>query len=239
MAVQPDGQRYRAEKEWLPHFRLDAGLADQGDPRLLRHDRQPTAAWRLHDRAGQPEPMRVDLLQVPQMQQQRLLGAIAVPSKQLHGAPELGGTRLAVERGQQRGSRLAIERFSERHFERDAGLLRRRVTERRRQLIAARDPRGAGPENPSSAATFGVSIGTFRPPQEDGPVDETPSDRLGMTAEQWELFQRLTHGFPHHDPQGVDLSLLRENLKLSPSERLERLEAGAAFLLSVESGRED
>lgn len=52
------------------------------------------------------------------------------------------------------------------------------------------------------------------------PVDR---EELGMTEEQWELFQRLTRGYGEQDEQGVDLSLLRENLRLTPTERIEKM----------------
>jgi hypothetical protein len=48
-------------------------------------------------------------------------------------------------------------------------------------------------------------------------------DRLGMTPEQWEQFQRYTRGYGEQDEYGVDISLLRENLKLTPTERWNRL----------------
>src|SRR5947207_688285 len=48
-------------------------------------------------------------------------------------------------------------------------------------------------------------------------------DRLGMTEEQWERFQAYTHGFGEQDEHGVDVSLLRGNLRLTPSQRVERL----------------
>lgn len=58
-------------------------------------------------------------------------------------------------------------------------------------------------------------------------------DRLGMTSEQWEVFTSLTRGFPNQDENWVDLSLLRENLKLSPLERLRRLERAVAELRAI------
>lgn len=54
-----------------------------------------------------------------------------------------------------------------------------------------------------------------------------------MTPEQWETFSSLTQGFPHQDESGVDLSLLRENLALTPLERLRRLERGVAALKAL------
>jgi predicted nucleotidyltransferase len=50
-----------------------------------------------------------------------------------------------------------------------------------------------------------------------------PEDRLGMTDEQWERFQAYTHGFGEQDENGVDVSLLRENLRLTPEQRVLKL----------------
>ena len=57
-------------------------------------------------------------------------------------------------------------------------------------------------------------------------------DRLGMTDEQWSVFKRLTSGYGDQDENGIDLSLLRANLKLTPNQRLTKLEAYANELLS-------
>jgi predicted nucleotidyltransferase len=51
-----------------------------------------------------------------------------------------------------------------------------------------------------------------------------PNDHLGMTDEQWAWFQRHTHGFGEQDENGVDVSLLRENLRLTPSQRLQKFQ---------------
>lgn len=56
-------------------------------------------------------------------------------------------------------------------------------------------------------------------PEEQEPE---PEDRLGMTPAQWEWFQRATHGYGEQDENGVDLSQLRENLRLTPTERLRK-----------------
>ena len=56
-----------------------------------------------------------------------------------------------------------------------------------------------------------------------------PADRLGMTEEQWAQWQAYTRGFGEQDENGVDVSLLRQNLRLSPWERLEKMERGLAF----------
>jgi len=56
-----------------------------------------------------------------------------------------------------------------------------------------------------------------------------PEDHLGMTEEQWAQWQAYTRGFGEQDGNGVDVSLLRRNLRLSPWERLEKMERGRAF----------
>jgi hypothetical protein len=55
-----------------------------------------------------------------------------------------------------------------------------------------------------------------------------PEDRLGMTDEQWERFQAYTRGFGEQDENGVDVSLLRENLRLTPEQRVRRMFAWMA-----------
>ena len=53
--------------------------------------------------------------------------------------------------------------------------------------------------------------------------DREPEDRLGMTPEQWAQFQAFTQGFGEQSESGVDISLLRANLKLTPTERIEKM----------------
>lgn len=55
-----------------------------------------------------------------------------------------------------------------------------------------------------------------------------PEDHLGMTDEQWAWFQAYTHGFGEQDENGVDISLLRENLRLTPTQRVEKMLRGFA-----------
>ena len=59
-----------------------------------------------------------------------------------------------------------------------------------------------------------------------------PEDHLGMTDEQWAWFQAHTRGFGEQDENGVDVSLLRENLRLTPSQRVEKLLRGPSFAWS-------
>lgn len=53
-------------------------------------------------------------------------------------------------------------------------------------------------------------------------TDPDAEDRLGMTNAQWARWQAYTRGYGEQDENGIDLSLLRENLRLSPAERLQK-----------------
>lgn len=64
---------------------------------------------------------------------------------------------------------------------------------------------------------------------------DQPEDRLGMTASEWEAFQKSTHGFGDQDKNGIDISLLRLNLRMSPNQRLQEHERALIRLLEVES----
>lgn len=58
-------------------------------------------------------------------------------------------------------------------------------------------------------------------------------DRLGLTQEQWERFQAYTRGYGEQDENGVDLSLLRANLKLTPTERIEKMRRSLMLVQEV------
>ena len=62
---------------------------------------------------------------------------------------------------------------------------------------------------------------------------EEPADRLGMTEEQWQIFLKATRGYGEQDENGIDISLLRENLKLTPSQRLDRLHQAVNFFRTL------
>jgi hypothetical protein len=59
-------------------------------------------------------------------------------------------------------------------------------------------------------------------PEEEAQEAGAAEDRLGMTEEQWAWFQKFTHGYGDQDENGMDLSLLAQNLRLTPTERIER-----------------
>ena len=53
---------------------------------------------------------------------------------------------------------------------------------------------------------------------------EEPEDRLGMTEEQWEWFQRFTRGYGDQDENGDDIWQKKAWESLSPSEQEARIE---------------
>jgi len=64
-------------------------------------------------------------------------------------------------------------------------------------------------------------------------MSEEFEDHLGLTAEQWAIFQKATHGFGEQDENGVDLSHLRANLRLTPTQRLEKHQQALARMQEV------
>ncbi len=55
------------------------------------------------------------------------------------------------------------------------------------------------------------------------------ADQLGMTDAQWAQWQDYTHGYGEQDANGIDVSLIRENLRSSPWERLAKLQRNLLF----------
>ena len=53
-------------------------------------------------------------------------------------------------------------------------------------------------------------------------MEDKAEDKLGMTDDQRVQWQAYTHGYGDQDMNGIDLSCLRENLRLSPTERLRK-----------------
>ena len=51
-----------------------------------------------------------------------------------------------------------------------------------------------------------------------------------MTEAQWAIFQKHTQGYGDQDENGIDLSSLRRNLKLTPAQRLTRLQQAVETL---------
>ncbi len=52
----------------------------------------------------------------------------------------------------------------------------------------------------------------------------TVDERRGMTEAQWAAFQKSTQGYGDQDENGIDLASLRRNLRLTPAQRLTRLQ---------------
>lgn len=56
-------------------------------------------------------------------------------------------------------------------------------------------------------------------------------DKLGMTDVQWAQWQAYTHGYGEQDANGIDISLIRQNLRLSPWERLAKLQRNVIYFM--------
>jgi predicted nucleotidyltransferase len=56
-----------------------------------------------------------------------------------------------------------------------------------------------------------------------------PEDHLGMTDAQWAQWQEYTRGYGEQDANGVDVSLVRQNLCLTPWQRLGKMERQLGF----------
>ena len=68
-------------------------------------------------------------------------------------------------------------------------------------------------------------------------IAETEQRRLGMTNAQWEIYQRATTGYGDQSETGVDRSLLRENLKLTPAQRLAKLQLAHDYFVETDNAR--
>ena len=60
-------------------------------------------------------------------------------------------------------------------------------------------------------------------------------DRLGMTDDQWAQWQAYTHAYAEQHENGIDLSSLRENLRLSPTERLKKHQHALKLVKEVQN----
>ena len=60
-------------------------------------------------------------------------------------------------------------------------------------------------------------------------------DRLGMTDAQWAQWQAYTHGYGEQDANGIDLSCLRENLRMTPTERLKKHQRALKLVKEVQN----
>ncbi len=63
--------------------------------------------------------------------------------------------------------------------------------------------------------------------------DEADDVRRGMTDAQWAIYQRATTGYGEQSESGIDLSLLRENLKLTPTQRIEKMRRALSLVREV------
>jgi hypothetical protein len=63
------------------------------------------------------------------------------------------------------------------------------------------------------------------------------ADHLGMTDAQWAQWQAYTRGYGEQDENGIDVSLLRQNLRLTPTERLRKHQKALRVYLEVHHAR--
>ena len=65
-----------------------------------------------------------------------------------------------------------------------------------------------------------------------------PDDlQRGMTDAHWEIYKRATSGYGEQSESDIDISLLRENLKLTPTQRLAKLQVAHNFFVEVDNAR--
>lgn len=74
---------------------------------------------------------------------------------------------------------------------------------------------------------------------EDGNLSEDGSRAPAMTAEQRARYDAwiAAHGTSEQDDNGIDLSAIRRNLRLTPTERLRRLQQAVDSLSVLQNAR--
>ena len=72
-------------------------------------------------------------------------------------------------------------------------------------------------------------------PTETAQETAAAEDRLGMTDAQWAQWQAYTHGYGEQDANGIDISNLRINLRLTPRERLLKHQKALKLVKEVRS----
>ena len=55
-------------------------------------------------------------------------------------------------------------------------------------------------------------------------MDEDIDLNAHLTEEQWEQVRRATTGYGEQGANGYDLSMFRENLRLTPTERIQKMQ---------------
>ncbi len=71
-------------------------------------------------------------------------------------------------------------------------------------------------------------------------MDEEVAGHPDMSPDDWQRFldHVRTHPFGDQDENGIDLSLLRANLKLTPTQRVEKMREALRSSMAVESDRQ-
>jgi hypothetical protein len=68
-------------------------------------------------------------------------------------------------------------------------------------------------------------------------LTDEPEERPPLTAEQQAQLDRTLTGYGEQGENGYDLSQFRENLRRTPTERLQRLQAAVKFFAEVKRVR--
>jgi len=68
-------------------------------------------------------------------------------------------------------------------------------------------------------------------------LNEEPGKHPPLTEEQQAQLERALSGYGAQGANGYDLSQFRENLRRTPTERLERLQAAVKFFAEVKRSR--
>ena len=68
-------------------------------------------------------------------------------------------------------------------------------------------------------------------------MDEEEDKNAHLTEEQREQVRRATTGYGEQGANGYDLSMFRENLRLTPTERIQKLQRAHNFFVEVENAR--
>lgn len=62
-------------------------------------------------------------------------------------------------------------------------------------------------------------------------------DRAGMTPAQWDRYVAFIWGFGDEDDDGLSISLLWENLRLTPTQRIERMCCMSRYISKIEQSK--
>lgn len=68
-------------------------------------------------------------------------------------------------------------------------------------------------------------------------MHEEPDENQHLTEKQREQLERALSGYGEQGANGYDLSMFRENLRRTPTERIQRLQSAYDFFIEVKKAR--